>query len=509
MINRQLRNFLNARELFIQEAPARFHYIIFPLLAAAKMKKYFSKGFSQTVLIQKEHHIKYMYDYDNMIDIGECFFKELRKDNSYSEKKFKQWRFLEKQFYDYCKKLDLIDFDLVPLFKLKRLYRQFCSFYLEEYGMALITDPISVYAEKNILTTLESSFPKEDPQFREFLQILSAPVFESFLGKEQFELYQIVLQIKSGSTFVQIKNNPLILERLKVHVRKYHWIQNNYLNQNKLTLDYFAQRVFQHSKEMKKVKKYLKEYYSNLHKNSEKKNNFLNELNNKELKLMIYISDQHGYWQDLRKKANLVANYYLYLFLTHTGKKMNLPYEDLCLLTIEEFTSLLNGESLNWDEIKSRKKVVAILSCDKGSYIYNTDQSEEMAAFVENKTKSIVSNDFRGSSACMGKHVGRVKIVMNPNVVCNFEEDSVLVTSMTRPEFLPLMKKSGSIVTNEGGITCHAAILARELGVPCIVGTNIATRVLKDGDLVEVDANHGVIRILERKNELHLDKKEY
>ena len=60
------------------------------------------------------------------------------------------------------------------------------------------------------------------------------------------------------------------------------------------------------------------------------------------------------------------------------------------------------------------------------------------------------------------------------------------------------MQKAGGIITDEGGITCHAAIVSRELGKPCIIGTKIATQILHDGDLVEVDADKGVVRIIER-----------
>lgn len=77
-------------------------------------------------------------------------------------------------------------------------------------------------------------------------------------------------------------------------------------------------------------------------------------------------------------------------------------------------------------------------------------------------------------------------------------EGEILVTGMTRPEYVPLMKKAAAIVTDEGGITCHAAIVSRELKKPCIIGTKIATQVLNDGDLVEVDAERGVVRVLER-----------
>jgi len=67
---------------------------------------------------------------------------------------------------------------------------------------------------------------------------------------------------------------------------------------------------------------------------------------------------------------------------------------------------------------------------------------------------------------------------------------------MTTPYFNQALKKASAIVTDEGGVTCHAAIFARELGIPCIVGTKVATQVLKDGDKVEVDANKGIVKKL-------------
>lgn len=64
------------------------------------------------------------------------------------------------------------------------------------------------------------------------------------------------------------------------------------------------------------------------------------------------------------------------------------------------------------------------------------------------------------------------------------------------PPLVPAMNRAAAIITNTGGITCHAAIVSREMKKPCIIGTKIATRVLKDGDLVEVDADKGVVRII-------------
>ena len=71
------------------------------------------------------------------------------------------------------------------------------------------------------------------------------------------------------------------------------------------------------------------------------------------------------------------------------------------------------------------------------------------------------------------------------------------MTGMTRPEYVPLMKMAAAIVTDEGGITCHAAIVSRELKKPCVIGTQVATKVFQDGDMLEVNANHGMVRRLD------------
>ena len=72
----------------------------------------------------------------------------------------------------------------------------------------------------------------------------------------------------------------------------------------------------------------------------------------------------------------------------------------------------------------------------------------------------------------------------------------ILVTTMTTPDFVPLMQKASAVVTDIGGLLSHAAIISREFNKPCIIGTKIATKVLKDGDEVEVDADKGIVRKL-------------
>ncbi len=108
----------------------------------------------------------------------------------------------------------------------------------------------------------------------------------------------------------------------------------------------------------------------------------------------------------------------------------------------------------------------------------------------------IVSEDIKGSIAFVGIAKGTVKIICSVADLPKVKEGDVLVTNMTTPNYLVAMKRAVAFVTDEGGITCHAAIVAREMKKPCIIGTKIATKVLKDGDLVEVDAELGIVRII-------------
>jgi len=98
-----------------------------------------------------------------------------------------------------------------------------------------------------------------------------------------------------------------------------------------------------------------------------------------------------------------------------------------------------------------------------------------------------------GSAASPGTGTGEVKLLKSPKEISKIEEGDVLVARMTSPDYVPAMKKAAAIITDQGGQTSHAAIVSRELGIPCVVGTKNATKILKDGDIVTVDGKEGKI----------------
>ncbi|MGB2884730.1 MAG: phosphoenolpyruvate synthase, partial [Dehalococcoidia bacterium] len=98
-----------------------------------------------------------------------------------------------------------------------------------------------------------------------------------------------------------------------------------------------------------------------------------------------------------------------------------------------------------------------------------------------------------GSSASPGLGSGPVQIVLDPSRISEVKEGDILVAEMTTPDYVPAMKRAAGIATDRGGRTCHAAIVSRELGVPCVVGTGNATSVLKPDQVVTVDGSQGKV----------------
>lgn len=99
----------------------------------------------------------------------------------------------------------------------------------------------------------------------------------------------------------------------------------------------------------------------------------------------------------------------------------------------------------------------------------------------------------RGLPAAPGSASGSVRILHTPREGDQLVDGEILVAAMTNPDWLPTIRRAAALVTETGGMTCHAAIVARELGVPCVVGTGSATTVLHDGQTVTVDGSHGIV----------------
>jgi phosphohistidine swiveling domain-containing protein len=187
----------------------------------------------------------------------------------------------------------------------------------------------------------------------------------------------------------------------------------------------------------------------------------------------------------------------LYNILDSLSKRFFEKDEANFLLT-EEILGLFSGKKIDQRIIDNRKKHYAFRIVDGRLHEHSYEEAREIhATFTATKK----TNEVRGAIANKGKYIGKVIVAPMLNdpakvrkIIARMKKGDVLVAQTTSPEYMPICRLAGAIVTDQGGMLSHAAIISRELGIPCVVGTSIATRVFKDGDTVEVDADRGVVR---------------
>ena len=189
-------------------------------------------------------------------------------------------------------------------------------------------------------------------------------------------------------------------------------------------------------------------------------------------------------------------------FLNRLAEQLGISYREMTALSHNEIKEALAGK-INSQELRVRaqdrgdmKWMVFSDENNKLAYIYNREDikffEETMIPRADAETREL-----KGEIGNRGKVKGIIRIIMNVDDFSKFRPGEILVTTMTTPDFVILMQKSVAIVTDIGGMLCHAAIMSREINKPCVIGTRFATQILKDGDLVEVDADNGAVRIIE------------
>ncbi len=251
---------------------------------------------------------------------------------------------------------------------------------------------------------------------------------------------------------------------------------------------------------IKDPKQAFLEYTSKLELQKKEFNKYFNSLDKdeKELVNILLKSINFRSWRTERFYSNAFELDKLFRDL---GKKLGFKdYKDTFYLIPPEILNLLKQNlPANLQLIKERKTGYVMVSDILSTRIYSGGAVSKFKERVNVKEKIEGKFDrISGQIAYSGKVSGKVRVISSKADLLKVEDGEIIVTEMTTPDFVPALKKAKGIVTNEGGVTCHAAIIARELKKPCIIGTRIATQVLKNGDEVEVDAKNGIVKIFKR-----------
>ena len=410
----------------------------------------------------------FVCDNDELVKQGKKYFNDwIMNDGEFSK--------VKKRYVQALKSLEDVENKIGNLSKLsalelKKLYLNFHEKYLTFWDHGLVPE-MANWGGEVILKDSLKIVPVND--FMYVYEKLSAPGGFSFYKQEELDL----LRVKKGEV------------KLSEHVKKYFWVNNSYLDSVVLPEKFFKDRLAEI-----KINNFIPQ--------SEKDRQDC--LKKYKLSSQVKkISNRLGYciyWQDERKGHIFKANHYIKLFLEEFSRRFGLSLGQLEQYWCWELPDLFIGKKVSEKEMKNRLKEQAgymIAEKEKNEVITSEEFVLKVKPILQtNADKKVSEVSGMCVSTVSGLVRGKVRILMDPHDFNKMKIGDILVAPMTSPEYIMAMRKATAVITDAGGMTCHAAIVSRELGVPCIVGTKIATKVLKDGDLVEVDAEKGIVRKL-------------
>jgi phosphohistidine swiveling domain-containing protein len=329
---------------------------------------------------------------------------------------------------------------------------------------------------------LKDKFKKN---FNEIFDFIFLPEKMTAIGEEKFELLNLAKKC--------IKKKRILKKDLKNHFLKYAFVNKYYFWGQGYTLKEMEKRLKELIKKgLLYIEKEIKKIKSEIKKDILVKYRF-NEYEKKIIKSMKKAS----YAMNFADEATNYYTYHLKGLFNEIARRLKLSYEEVVSLRLSEIIESLEKNKLvvSRKEVAERVKDHAIIFINGYSKVLSGKKLKKYYQEEKAEETTIKIVKFKGIVVYQGGIIkGKVRIIKKPEEIPKFQKGEILVTPMTNPTYLPAIQKSSAIITDEGGLLCHAAIVSRELKIPCIIGTKIATKVLKDGDLVEVDANKGVIR---------------
>ncbi len=425
----------------------------------------FGKTWPDVINHIKDDKTLIIIDYKTLRKYGESLFMDYILNQNKCKKIFDHWLNVAKKITKWCYKHR--DSDLTKLFdkQLARELNKFNVLYDEFWVYGFFPEIANWGGEKILMEYIEKNYPDN---FNEIFEALTAP---------------------DELSFYQIEEKDLLSEEIEEHVRKYFWIENSYGGVKFITADIFKERLAELSAEK------IKEIDGFLAKVKKRKIEVGKKfaIPKEVMKIASGLSFSI-WWQDLRKKYIFMSLHVIYHLAKEIARRNKISNEDIEYYNPHELLRLAEQGT----KVDLRERKIGYLSyydekTNSVSYAYGEKANRIIKKYVDIKVDKKVK-EIKGLVTSKGKVTGKVRILSGSRHFDSMKEGEILVTSMTSPEFIVAMRKAAAIVTDEGGITCHAAIASRELGIPCVVATKIATRVLKNGDLVEVDADKGIVR---------------
>lgn len=280
--------------------------------------------------------------------------------------------------------------------------------------------------------------------------------------------------------------------KLKQHTQKYFWLPVYNIGDQPWTIEDFKKQLSQ----IKNPEKELKQKQQEIKEKEEKYAKTLQEINQlSKLKSLIETVHLYTFLRNERVDRWRKGIHHIAPFYREIARRAKITLNAAVNLFDEEIITFLEKQTLP-DSMAERKTQHAILYRDGIRKIFTEPEEIENLRKQELGDVKQQITEVKGMPAYKGIVKGSVRLIRTPKDLENLKQGEILVAHHTSPEFVLAMKRVAAIVTDEGGITSHAAIVSRELKIPCVTATKEGSNVFKTGDLVEVDADKGIVRKL-------------
>jgi phosphohistidine swiveling domain-containing protein len=429
---------------------------------------------------------------------------------------FKKFRENADKLIHLCKEAEDIDFNLISMEELRKFTKELDDLYLALWSEAFLCDKFDPEGDNYFKNELKKHNLNLD---HEQITILVRPQKLNFVELSNLELCKIAKKFKDHDP-----SDDELLNVLGSFVKKFYFIQNSWGNVVLLTSKHFIEPLKEIlALSIERIDEMISGY-EHLEENTKKKaQELIEKLDlNEELQNVIYLYRKLALLRDERKEVVLRTNYYCELIARRFANEYNVELKYTQNAFTFELAEIKNKEEMDALIPNIEQRLVSMVIGNFDKTTKDNDKNKKQPFIIDGNEATTIINKFhsklvekfnsiKGMVACNGEGNdnividdndnpivnGEIKIILGETHFTKFNEGDILVTAMTRPEFLPLMKKAKAVITDEGGLTCHASIVSRELNIPCIIGTHIATKKLFDNKEVVMDMKTGVIKLIE------------
>lgn len=357
--------------------------------------------------------------------------------------------------------------------------------------------PMESFLERKTKELLLEHIKKVEPtkigESEKYLERLIEPIKKNFVSEEPIELLEIAAKIQQKGVLSKFPYKKRVInQELDKHFEKYCWLSTRHFSGKPWSKKEFTNRL----KDLLKMdcKELLTKNRDSKEKREKEVYHLMNSLGihqNKDLLKMIRLSQELIYFRTYRTDVTHIGAFNLRHLLNEIAKRFGYTPEEIVNMTVSEIINLPN-KKVPTEILQQRVKGYGVFVINKKPVMIYGNELDKIKKEID-KESSLTNQEIKGQIAFKGKIKGKVRIVFDEKAMNEFQEGEILVTSTTTPNLMPAMKKASGFITDEGGITCHAAIVAREMKKPCIVGTGSATKILKDGNIIELDAEKSII----------------